>query len=1002
MPILRIHLLGDFQLTYGGQAVTAMNTARLQALLAYLLLHRHAPQTRQHLAFLFWPDTSEAQALTNLRNLLHKLRQALPEPDHFLLADAQTVQWRPDAPFTLDVADFEAALTQATTCAELETAVKHYSGPLLPSCYDDWILPEREAYQRRASEALTRLLDALERMNDHRTAIGYGQQLLQLDPTDEGIYGRLMHSYAALGDRSGLLRVYQNCVTALERELDVEPMAATHELYEQLLHSLRQPASPPPAPAPVTTNLPIPVSSFVGRQREIAEIKACLQGTETPDIGQHKVVRDRRLPPVRLVTLIGAGGSGKTRLALQVATALVDAYADGVWWIDLVALQEASLVPQVVAHTLGVSEAHQTPLPTTLLQFLQKKELLLVLDNCEHLIDACAQLAYTLLSRCARVQILATSREPLGITGEHVYPAPILSLPGSCVGLSPERLLDYEAIRLFVERAQSIDPDFRLTTANAATICQVCQRLDGIPLALELAAARMKVLTVEQIAGRLNDRLRLLTAGSRTAAPHHQTLRATLDWSYDLLTAEEQLLFRRLAIFAGSFPLAAVEEICGPLPAPTLDLLTHLVEKSLVTVERTGQGVYYRLFETMRDYAREKLLSSGEIEHLRLRHLHFFIRATESLYDQWDSVDREYWMACLERLHNNIRIALRRAMESGKAVEALRLAAATGSFWELRGYWGEGRQWLAQALALSDRTGTYLNQAADLRSWTALALARAGAMTWRQCDFTGARILLEKSLALDRKVDKWDGISATLGILGGVAFEQGDYAAAQAYYTESLAAAHVMGTKHPVAMAHFCLGLVAYHLADYSAAHEHLAESLTRFREIGHSDVAYSLNALGNLANLQGNEAAAWPFYQECLTLRRTIGDKRGVAATLNDIANLTAKQGDYGAAYTHYQESLRLFQELGNQRGVVGAFSGLARLQQVQGNLHLAVKLLGAVETHLSALTARLDEPEHSDKAQAIATLRAHLEPATFDATWSAGCRLSLEQAITLTQAGG
>ena len=986
MSILRIRLLGDFQLSYAGQPVVSLNTTRLQAFFVYLVLHRHAPQSRQHLAFLFWPDTHEAQALTNLRNLLHKLRQALPASEHFLLVDTQTVQWRPDAPFALDMAEFEAALTLATTRADLEAAVQHYQGDLLPSCYADWLLPLREQLRQRMIHALTQLIALLEAEGAYHAAIGYAQQLHRLDISNEAVYGQLMRLHAAIGDRAGVLRVYQTCSQTLQDEFAVEPAAATRALYQQLLQRLALTSTLLQTQTKGLSNLPLSISSFVGREQETGMVKALLMAASA-------------CPGGRLVTLTGTGGSGKTRLALHVATEVLQAYPDGVWWVELASFMDSFLVAQAVAKIFGVQETSGETLRTALVQALQNKQLLLVLDNCEHLVDACAQLAYALLSHCPKVHILATSRERLGITGEQFYHVPNLTLPGPQARLLPESLCQSEAIRLFVERAQLGDARFQLTAENAATILQICRCLDGIPLALELAAARLHVLSVEQIALRLDDRLSFLTSGSRTAPPRHQTLRATLDWSYELLTVDESLLFRRLAAFVGSFPLEAVEQVCGALPAPVLDVLMHLVEKSLVLVEHTDQGIHYRMLEIIRDYAREKLLASGEIEQLRLRHLSFFIKLAEATYAQLQYKQREHWLAWLERLHENIRIALRRATESGKQVEALRLASTMGLFWELRGYWQEGGHWLDQVLQMSEGIAAYPFESSDLQRWIALALQRAGAMAWRQCDFVGARRLLEQSLALDRKVNHWDGISAALGLLGGVAFEQGDYPAAQAYYTESLTVAHWAGTKHPLGMAYFCLGLVACQVGEYAVAHTHLSKSLALLREIEHSDVHYPLNTLGNLANLQGDYAAAQTYYAECLALRRKLVDKRGIAATLADIANLKSKQGDPVAAHTLYTESITLFREMGNQRGMVWGLSGLARLCQNNGHCQLAAKLSGAVDALLKALNARVDEPEASDGARAVALLRTQLGEANFNSAWMAGQHVTLEEAITLAQ---
>ncbi len=508
MPQLHIHLLGEFRLTDGDALIGAINAPRLQSLLAYLVLHRDVPQPRQHLAFQLWPDTTEAQARTNLRQLLHGLKQTLPEAEQFLHADAQTLQWDSAAPFRLDVAEFEEALAQADAAEQtgdphalrvaLEQAIALYQGDLLPSCYDDWILPERERLRQAFTGTLERLLLFLERQGEPRAAIGYAQRLLRHDPLLEETYRALMRLYAACGDRAGALRVYQTCAVVLQRELAVEPSAATREAYEQLLKVDVQARSVLP-PQPANTNLPVPLTSFIGREAEMAEITHLLQTT-------------------RLLTLTGPGGCGKTRLALEAATNLLDDYPDGVWWVELAALSDAVLVPQAVATALGVREQTDRPLTEMLTDYLRAKQLLLLLDNCEHLVGACARLAEQLLSACPHLCILATSREALSIGGETTWLVPSLSLPKAQPPSTVEELMRYESIRLFVDRAATVLPTFRLTTASGQFVAQICRRVDGIPIAIELAAARVKLLNVEQMAARLDDVFHLLTAGRRSGA----------------------------------------------------------------------------------------------------------------------------------------------------------------------------------------------------------------------------------------------------------------------------------------------------------------------------------------------------------------------------------------------------------------------------------------------------------------------------------------------------
>ena len=575
MPTLRIQLLGDFRIVYEGKPVAGIASPRLRSLLAFLVLHRDTQQSRKLLACLLWQDSSEAQAHSNLRNLLHRLRRVLPDADRFVLADAHTLRWRSDAPLELDVDEFEQAASHADSIPSLQAAANLYRGALLPACYDEWLLPERERLHELYLDALAQLILLLERACDYRAAIGYARRLLQADPLREEAYRQLMRLYALSGDRADVVRVYQTCVTVLKRELNIEPSLLTHETFEQLrkAEALSE-RSGATRGKPGKHNLPVPLTSFVGCERELGTIKLLLV---------HK----------RLLTLTGAGGCGKTRLAIQVARDIVEAYADGVWFVDLAPLSNPALVSQAVATALGVRERQGQSVTKTVVDYLQSKELWLVLDNCEHLLTACAQLMEVLLRACPRVKILATSRERLNLAGETVRLVPSLSLPDTRRP-SWETLASSDAVQLFSERAALVVPTFTLNATNAAAVAQICRRLDGIPLAIELAAACVRMLTPVQIAARLDDALHVLTRGTKSVPPRHQTMRAALDWSYNLLGKKERALFRWLSVFAGGFTLEAAETVCADTggqgvisPHKVFDLLCDLIDKSLVLVSNS-------------------------------------------------------------------------------------------------------------------------------------------------------------------------------------------------------------------------------------------------------------------------------------------------------------------------------------------------------------------------------------------------------------------------------
>jgi predicted ATPase/DNA-binding SARP family transcriptional activator len=997
MPELHLHLLGDFRLTCGHAPVGHLDAPRLQALLAYLVLHRDAPQPRRHLAFRLWPDSREAQARTNLRQLVHSLRRALPDADRFVHAGAQTLRWRGDAPFRLDVAEFEGALARAAAAerrgdpralrAALERAVAVYRGDLLPSCYDDWILPERERLRQAVTGALERLVLLLEAQGDPRAAITHAQRLLRHDPLREETYRALMRLHAACGDRAGALRVYHTCVAVLERELAVAPSAATQEAYGRVLR-VGAPARPPLPPRPANTNLPVPLTGFVGREAALAEV-------------------GRLLGAARLVTLTGPGGCGKTRLALEAATNLLDRYPNGVWWADLAALADPLLVPQAVATALGVREQPGRPLPELLVEYLRAKQSLLLLDNCEHLVGACAQLAEHWLGACPDLHILATSREALRTGGEITWPVPSLGLPEAQPSPPVEELSRYEAIRLFVERAATVLPTFRLTAANGSTVAQICRRLDGLPLAIELAAARVRVLHVEQIAARLDDALRLLTAGRRTALPRHQTLRAALDWSHALLSDRERVLFRRLAVFTGGFTLEAAEAVCageGLEADGVLELLAHLVDKSLVAVTQEG-ATRYRVLETVRHYALGKLREAGEAQAARRRHGSFFLRLAEAAEPALTSAERGSWLARLEAEHDNLRASLGWSLERGETETALRLAGALSWFWRFQAHASEGRRWLEAALAQGS-AGPAPEEARQRpphppsaagrqppeRRLRAKALLGAGSLAIVQGDFAGARSRLEESVALWRELGEKRSLAHALSILGVMS---GDPGAARAYGAESVALMRAVGNTWDLAWSLVFLGLATTRLGDAARAQPLYEESLALFRETGDKWASgLPLVGLGWVAFLLGDYAAAGAWFERAVSLGREQQDTWFTASSLLYLGHMVQLQGDNRRALALFRESLGLCGKVGDRRGVAESVVGCAMVAASQGNLFQAARLFAATEAPLAALQPLVASALRIwDRA--LAHIRAQLDADQFAAAWAGGRALTLEEAV-------
>ena len=718
-------------------------------------------------------------------------------------------------------------------------------------------------------------------------------------------------------------------------------------------------------------NLPMHLTSFIGREHEIAEVK-------------------RLLSEARLLTLTGWGGAGKTRLALHVAADVLEGFKDGVWLVELAPLSDPDLVAHAVASAVKVREQPGRPILATLCDFLKDKYLLLVLDNCEHLLVACARLADALLRACPNLRILATSREPLGIAGETSWPVPPLSLPDPKHLPSLEGLSAYEAVRLFIERAVAVLPTFTVTNENAPWIAQVCQRLDGIPLAVELAAVRVKALSVQQIAARLDDRFRLLTGGNRTGLPHHQTLRAAIDWSHDLLSDPERAVLRRLAVFSGGLTLEAAEAVCGGDGTDTsevLDLLMHLVDKSLVVAEEQGGKARYRMLETVQQYARDRLRESGEAEAVRRRHRDWYLELAEQAEPGLVGGEQAAWLDRLELEHANLRAALMCCVESGGTEEALRLVGALWRFWAVRGYFEEGRGWLEAALKGSSDVSA---------GFRAKALNAAGYLALSRGDHRAARSLLEESLAIRRQLGDQAGIATSLSNLGTAASQQGDHAVARSLLEESLTIRRRLGDKVDTAASLNDLAGVVIQLGDNAMARSLLEESLTIRRQLrDKAGIAVSLNNVGMVAIQQGDHAVARSLLEESLRLCREVGDKWLNAAALDTLGDLARAQDDHARARSLYEESLALYRQLEDARGIAHGLEGLAAVACVQGQHRRAAHLFAAAEALREASGAPLPISERADAERSVVAVRAGLGEEAFTSAWADGRAMAPGQAI-------
>ncbi len=724
------------------------------------------------------------------------------------------------------------------------------------------------------------------------------------------------------------------------------------------------------------TNLPPALTSFIGRKHELTEVV-------------------RSLTVSRLITLTGAAGCGKTRLALRVAEQVIRQYADGVHWVELARLADSGLVPQAIAKAVNVVEQPGRPLVDGMLDALHDKQLLLVVDNCEHVLTACSQLAETLLVQTA-VSIVATSREPLGVTGELRYPVAPMALPP--VTLAVDDVGEFDAIQLFVERARAIVPPFELTPDNAAVVAGICHHLDGIPLAIELASARVNVLTVEQIAARLDDRFALLGAASHVVYSHHRTLRAAIDWSYDLLSTPEQVMLLRLSVFAGGCSLATAETVCvgdSVEREHVLELLSSLVNKSLVVAHTLQPGeARYSLLETIRQYAQEKLTASGEWSMIRDRHLQYFLQLTEETEPKTRGQYQQLWLDWLEGEFDNIRAALNWSLESAQIAAGVRIAIALYQFWTIRDYVEEGFAWVERLLARADE-GIALVVRANALAYASLLAGFRGN--------TSAQLRYGQEAAALAEAAGDEGKSALAWALAGqawAAWAAGDYQTVFTLAKREIQLHRELDDKYNLGLGLSTTSFSAMALGKYDEARAMLDEGLPLLREVGNPyRLAMALNFSGDLARCEHKYVEAQAAYEESISLLREIGAVRDLASALHNLGHTCLHLGDVERAHALFSEAMAIQQAQHNTPGVAECLIGFAAMSIVCGLPSAGARLLAAAiaiggERVATAWAATRMEYEHT-----LALVRASLTEREFQAEQAAGRALSLEQAMEYAQ---
>ena len=1007
--MFRVHLFGQPELFDADGQPQSVRTATSLYLLAFLCRHPDEVFARDRVAGVLWPDFAESRARQNFRQALHHLLQVLePGADDkgtYLDVDRQTVRLKTGTPLWVDVEAFERHLQRADDEVDadrahhLESAMALYRGDFLESCDKDWCIEEREFLKARYVEALERMIDLAVERGARADAIAYAQEILSHNAVREDVHRRLMALHYEHGARADALKQYQRCRRRLMDDLGVAPESETERLYRAIEANAPLDRVNRAERARAPSNLPHLLTRFVGRGEEIDGLIELL-GAE------------------RLVTLTGAGGCGKTRLAIEVGHRLKARLTGGVWFIDLAPLTDPHWVPQAIASTLKLPQTKIQAVTDELIEHFQSGPTLLVLDNCEHLVDACARLARRLLEACPELSILATSREPLRLSGERTWtlqPFPVPQQDGS-----PDDLKRYAIVRMFLDHARGYRPDFRLTAGDADAVAAICRASEGIPLAVELAVTWLRVLSSEEIAERLAHDLEMFTAQTRDVPARHRSMEAVFEHSWALLSERQRRLFRRLSVFRGGFTRKAAEAVADA----SLMQLAALLDKSLLY--RDGDG-RYSFHELLRQFAEAKLDAAGEVDRMRERHLYYVLDLAETAEANLAGAEQGPWLRCLSAEADNLRAALDWALATERAEQALRLAAALSRFWNVRGYLTEGRQWLDQALAQLDSA-----------SWAtqAKALHQAGELAWRQGDYEHAERCQRKGLEIYRQLEEQAGIAQTLVGIGRVAHEQGRLREATELFEQSLAVARKLGDRRGTAVALGNLGEVRLEQGDPQGARDDLQRSLEILRELGdRAAVCNVLNNLGYVASVQGEIDDARACLNESLEMAREVDDKRGIAMALGNLGNLALEQADWdraadslgeiaqifremndrrnlsvalnklgqvaweqrdhAQAREYFRESLSICHAMNDQLAVAEALCGLAEVMHAEGNSEEAARLHGTIASVLERVGATLQAHERRLYERTAEALQASLSADVYRDWVEQGRRDDLDDAI-------
>jgi predicted ATPase/DNA-binding SARP family transcriptional activator len=980
---LQLSLLGTAAITLSGELVTGQIPAKSLALLCYLAVTRY-PHSREKLAGLLWGDKSEPKAKANLRKSLSILRQVF---DDALIITRQSVAFNQDCAYWLDVGAFESALAEnelsSETLRPLCEAVDLYRGEFLEGFsvrqalgFEEWVLSERERLRQLAIQALQRLSEALTIQGEYADGIEYTNRLLALEPWQEEAHRQLMTLLARSGQPSAALAQYDICRQILVEELGVEPLPETQALYHRL--KTRREAAP--------HNLPSQTTPFVGRQAELAQITDCIDRADC-----------------HLFTLIGAGGIGKTRLALQAARQALDTCADGVYFVSLAGISGPEFLVPAIGEALGCPLSGKADPMRQLLNYLHHKEMLLVLDNFEHLLSLPAgegnarDMLLEMIRTAPRLKLLVTSRERLNLQAEWLLTLQGLPYPLEDTAFGQET---FGAIELFTQGALRVRPDFTLSE-EWPEVVRICQLLEGMPLGIELAATWVSMMPCAEISREIARGLDLLSTTLHDVPARHRSLEAVFDHSWHLLSKPERAALMRLSLFRGGFERSAAKQVAGA----SLSTLAALVNKSLLRVVSPGR---YDMLEPLRQYAAARLAETHAKDErepdrrfdshaslptrVRQRHARYYLSLAERAEQALKGREQLAWLGRMETECDNLRTALGWSL-AGKGESAalgLKLAGTLASFWQMRSrHWSEGSRWLKAGLE---------NSAGASASVRAKAFLAAGTLLHHQWRFEQAAPFFHESLALYQELDDRDGIADALYWLGCHAFRQKDYREATRLLEQSLAFYQEGDDQYGVSMALRCLGDCARLQKDYDRSNRLYEQGLALSRSIGNKrGASNALNSLGELARLQGESTKAKAYYEENLSLARESGNDISQAITLHNLGHATLRLGDSLEAKAEFVESLSIFQKLEYARGITLCLAGLAGVASSTGQAERAAKLLAMAGTTLKASNVPLPMGPADQEAydRYLAATRAQLDPHLFAAAWEAGQQMTLTQAV-------